>query len=322
MGKFDFVKDFVEQSMKFEDFDDAQLIFFKSQVTNLGIEVGTLDEKRFNEINDELHRIYEEIMKVTNNNNLNEEEIIMKTNKVTAAVEEMMEKMAQAKENIKCKGGETYEEFIDKTDDSLNVMKGALGNTLSVLDDILGYTLIKDAVLDMIDASMDKASSKKDLFKMARKCRELIEKEIETLEFWGDEESFKKAVQLKALTEGDRGKSIFESFAVGVIWIAKKVTRKLHKWFNVDDEKSVMSSVCKSIAGFARVVRAGVKIAWNAAKFAASFVIAGVIKIADFIVHAIKSVVNKIKDWSIRKNDTDTIDNDDFFDDDFEEEVI
>lgn len=264
--------------------------------------------------------------KVVENNVNNKEEKIMKTVKenMNAAVEEMVGKFTEAKENIKVNAGETKEEYFNKVDDSLNVMKGALGNILDTLDGVLGYTVLKNSILDMMEAGSDGKTSGKSLFKMAKRCRELIEEEIENLEFWGDEESLKKAVQLKALTEGARGKSIFEAFVSGCIWIGKKVIRKLRKWFNVDGEKSVIGSICRSISGFANILRAGVKLVWNTVKFAVSFVVAGVIKVADFIFKAIGTVVNNIKDFVIEKynklTNKDVIEDD--FDDDFEDEFF
>lgn len=282
-----------------------------------------LGETEFNHIRDfVVSKINDAIENITNNpENENKEEKIMGTVKenVQAAVEDMMGKFAQARENIKVQAGETKDEYIDRVDDSLNVMKGAFGKTLGVLDTVLGYSILKDNVLDMMEAGSDGKTSKKDLFKMAKRCRELIEKEIENLEFWGDEESFRKAVQLKALTEDERGKSIFESFVSGVIWIGKKVARKLHKWFQVDEEKSIIGAICRSIAGLTGVLRAGVKIVWNAVKFAASFIVSGVILIVDAIVRAVKSVVSKIKDWATKR--TEIIEDEDF-DDEFDYEIV
>ena len=242
------------------------------------------------------------VVEVENNTN-NKEENVMGTVKenMVGAVEEMMGKFAEAKENIKVNAGETKEEYFDKVDDSLNVMKGALGNVLGTLDGVLGYTVLKNSIIDIMEAGSDGKTSGKSLFKMARRCRELIEEEIENLEFWGDEESLKKAVQLKALTEGVRGKSIFEAFVSGCIWIAKKVTRKLRAWFHVDDEKSVMGGICRSIAGFAGILRAGIKLVWNTTKFAVSFVVAGVIKVADFVFRTIRTIVSNIKEFAIDK---------------------
>lgn len=265
--------------------------------------------------------VVEKVTVETNNTN-NKEEKVMGTVKenMVGAVEEMMGKFAEAKENIKVNAGETKEEYFDKVDDSLNVMKGALGNVLGTLDGVLGYTVLKNSIIDMMEAGSDGKTSGKSLFKMARRCRELIEEEIENLEFWGDEESLKKAVQLKALTEGARGKSIFEAFVSGCIWIAKKVTRKLRAWFHVDDEKSVMGNICRSIAGFAGILRAGIKLVWNTTKFAVSFVVAGVIKVADFIYRAIKTLVVKIKEFAVEKYEQLT--NKDFEDDYFDDEEL
>ena len=175
-----------------------------------------------------------------------------------------------------------------------------------------------------MEAGSDGKTSGKSLFKMARRCRELIEEEIENLEFWGDEESLKKAVQLKALTEGVRGKSIFEAFVSGCIWIGKKVTRKLRSWFKVDDEKSVMGSICKSIAGFTDILRAGVKLVWSTIKFAVSFIVAGAIKIIDSVFRAIRSLVITIKDFVVDKYNklTNKDIEDDFEDDCFADEEL
>ena len=253
---------------------------------------------------------------VTNSNTTNKEDVTMEENKVNTATEELMKKFQEAKENIKVEAGMTKEEFIEKTDESLNAMKDALGNTLGVLDSLLGYSVLKNAILDMMDASMSNGSSKKDLFKMARKCRELIEDEIQNLNYWGDEESFRKAIQLKAIAQYDRDKSIFEAFASGVVWIAKKVFRKLNVTSD-SDKKGIFASICKGISSFAKVIKAGIKIVWNTVKFAASFVVSGVVIIADFIYHAIKTAIAKLKDWStekLHKVDEDTEDDFEFED--------
>ena len=237
-------------------------------------------------------------------NNENKEEMVNMMNvrgNMEVAVADMMDKFQEAKENIKVNVGETKEEYFNKIDDSLNVMKGAFGNIIDTLDNLLGYSTLKDSIIAIIEAGTDGKSSKKDLFKMARKCRELIEEEIEFINEFGNEEDFNKAVQLKALTEGIRGKSVFEAFASGCVWIGKRVTRKLHKWFHIDNEESVMGSICKSISGFVNILRTGAKIVWSTAKFAVSFLVAGAIKIADFVFSTIITLVSKIKAFAVEK---------------------
>lgn len=293
--------------LSFETATDAELerlaIVFESNVQPVDMVDVPLDENGFNYVRDFIISKVETFI----NEEIQEEEAMNKNtvkSNVDLAVEEMMGKFAQAKENIKVNADETKEEYIEKVDASLNIMKGALATTLNVLDDVLGYSVLKSSIIDIMEAGTDGKSSKKDLFKMARKCRELIDQEIKNLEFWADEESLKKAVQLKSLVEDERGKSVFESFATGCIYIAKKVTRKLRQWFKVDEEKSILGAICRSIAGFANVLRAGVQIIWSAGKFAVSFVVAGVVKFVDWIVSAIKTTVAKIKEWSSKKNET------------------
>lgn len=132
MSKFDFVKEFVEQDMQFKDFDEAQLIFFKSQVTNLGIEVGVLDEKEFNEISDELHRIYEEITKKTNNNNNMEDE----TMNETAAAKEFEEFITEEEsKSLREKAKTTFLKAQEKLEDGISF---AIENIDTVADEIKG----------------------------------------------------------------------------------------------------------------------------------------------------------------------------------------
>lgn len=249
--------------------------------------------------------------------NTNKEEKVMRTVKenMSAAVEEMMGKCKEAKDNIKVNAGETKEEYFDKVDDSLNVVKGAFGDVLGKIDSLLGFTVLKDKVLSVIEAGCNENTSKKDLFKMARKCREIIEEDIEEIELIGNPDD---AETLKELLGSVKGESIFKMFFSTMVWIGKKVARKLRTWFHVDDEKSVIGSICRSISGFVGILRAGAKIVWNTTKFAVSFLVAGIIKVADFIYRTIKTLVIKIKAFAVEKYEQLT--NKDFVDD-FEDDV-
>ena len=268
------------------------------------------------------NNVVEEATVKTNNTN-NKEEKIMRTVKenMGAAVEEMVGKFAEAKENIKVNAGETKDEYFDRVDDSLNVVKGAFGDVLGKVDSLLGFTVLKDKVLAVIEAGCNENTSKKHLFKMARKCHEIIEEDIEEIELIGNPDD---AETLKELLGSVKGESIFKMFFSTMVWIGKKVARKLRAWFHVDDEKSVISSICKSIAGFVGILRAGVKLVWNTTKFAVSFVVAGVIKVADFIYRAIKTLVVKIKEFAVEKYEylTNKDIEDDFEDDYFDDEEL
>lgn len=268
------------------------------------------------------NNVVEKVTVETNNTN-NKEEKIMRTVKenMGAAVEEMVGKFAEAKENIKVNAGETKDEYFDRVDDSLNVVKGAFGDVLGKVDSLLGFTVLKDKVLAVIEAGCNENTSKKDLFKMARKCREIIEEDIEEIELIGNPDD---AETLKELLGSVKGESIFKMFFSTMVWIGKKVARKLRAWFHVDDEKSVIGSICRSISGFVGILRAGAKIVWNTAKFAVSFLVAGVIKVADFIYRAIKTLVVKIKEFAVEKYEhlTNKDIEDDFEDDYFDDEEL
>ena len=250
--------------------------------------------------------------------NTNKEEKVMRTVKenMSAAVEEMVDKFTEAKENIKVGAGETKEEYFNKVDDSLNVVKGAFAGVLGKIDSLLGYSVLKDDILEIIEAGCNEKTSKKDLFRMSAKCREVIEKKIAKVELLGDPE---KAATLKELIGNIEEESIFIMFFSTMRWIAKKIARKLRKWFQVDEEKSIIGSICRSIGGFASILRAGAKVVWNTVKFAVSFVVAGVIKIADFIYRAAMIVIGKIKEFVIAKYEKLTQAD---FEDDFEEDDL
>lgn len=254
----------------------------------------------------------EETIMNTNTTNNKEEKVMINMN---AATQEMMAKLNQAKENIKVNAGETAEEYIERVDDSLNVVKGAFGSVLDVVDTALGFSAFKESILEIIEAGQT-GTSKHDLFAMAKDCREKTDKYIQKLIKLGNPD---KAQKLKELFEDMQGESIFTKFFSTVYWMGKKIARKLRKWFQVDEEKTVIGAICRSLAGFAGVLRAGAKLVWNTAKFAVSFIAAGVIAIADIIVKAIMTVVSKIKEWGAKK--LQSLDDDDDLDL-FEEEVI
>lgn len=211
------------------------------------------------------------------------------------------EKLKEAKINLTTGTKITNEEFVEKTDESFNTLKEAFGNVLNALDNVLGYSTLKGAILDMMEASMPNGSSREDIFKMAAKCRELIDNEVKRLQKWGGEKSLKKALQLKALTEDERGKSVFESFASGIIWVVEKLFDKV-KIEDQKERKGIFSSICKGLSAFARVLKAGVTIVWNAVKFVGSFVISGIVIISEIIYKAVKTAVEKVKDWATKKD--------------------
>ena len=220
----------------------------------------------------------------------------MKLENMNDAVNKIMESFEEAKDSIKINNGETIEESINKTDNALNKLKGGLSDIIEGIDQALGLSLLKNSLLAILEAS-NEATSASSINKMASKCRELIDEEIENLEFWGDSESLKKAAQLRALTEDDRGKCIFESFASSCIYIGEKVVKRFRKWFNNTDEKSVWRTIGKGIGAIVPILKKGIKYVWNVTEFVVSYTVAGVLKATEYLFDAIKSLASKAKNW-------------------------
>lgn len=226
--------------------------------------------------------------------------------------------------NIMNDANRTKERYIDETDEDFNNIKDSFVGVLNSIGEITGLSTFVDAINAIIEAGTDGKTSKKDLFKMAEKCSECIEEEIEFIKDCGDEEDLKRVLTLKSSIENGRGKNIFEMFAAVCVWIANKITAKFASWGAKGQEKNVFGTICRSIAKVASLLRSGVTIIFKTGKFIASFVVAGIIKIGDIIFRAIRSLYNNIKEFIVDKITPDYVDDieedldDDFFDDDEE----
>lgn len=251
---------------------------------------------------------YDRVMKAISKN-IKEEDIDMsnvsvlksseiKTN-LELATEELKKKCGLAKEAIKIEANTTYNDYVGKVDGSLNIVKGAFGQILDFIDKQLGFTVLKHNILGILEAGKDVQNPEK-WGAMAKTCRKQVDDFIYKVEVLGDPE---KAKKLKELVGTINGEDIFTKFFSTIKWITRKVSRKLRKWFHMDDEKSVVGAVARSIAGFAGLIKAGLQIVWSAAGFVTSFVITGAIQIASWIVNTVRDLVSKVKDWNSKKNE-------------------
>ena len=221
--------------------------------------------------------------------------------------------------NIMNDANRTKERYIDETDEDFNNIKDSFIGVLNSIGEITGLSTFVDAINAIIEAGTDGKTSKKDLFKMAEKCSECIEEEIEFIKDCGDEEDLKRVLTLKSSIENRRGKNIFEMFAAVCVWIANKITAKFASWGAKGQEKNVFDTICRSIAKVASLLRSGVLIVFKTGKLIASFVIAGIIKIGDIVFRAIRSLYSKIKKFIVDKINSDYIDD---FEDDIEDDCF
>lgn len=221
----------------------------------------------------------------------------IKTN-INLAVEEIYAKWEQAKNNVKVKAGQTAEAFVTETDEQTNKVKEGLDTVLEFADKQLGLSMLKHNIAEILQAGGD-GTTKKDLFKMADKCREQINKFINRIERYGSPET---ANTLKELFGLMRKEDLFTKFFSTLNWIANKVARKLRKILQIDEEKSIIGAICRSLAGFGAVIKAGVQIVWTAVKYTAAFITAGLIKLWDWVVHTFRKFAESHKDWKEKKD--------------------
>lgn len=240
--------------------------------------------------------IKEEGINMSNVSVLKSSEI--KTN-LELATEELKKKCEFAKEAIKLEANTAYGDYVSKVDGSLNIVKGAFGQVLDFLDKQLGFTVLKYNILGILESGKNIKNPEK-WGAMAKTCRDQVDKFIYKVETLGDPA---KARKLRELIGAMKGEDIFTRFFATIEWITGRVIEKLRTWSNMDDEKSVVGAIARSIAGFAGLIKAGLQIVWSAVGFVASFIVAGAIQIASWVVNAVHDLVSKVEGWESKKNE-------------------
>lgn len=238
--------------------------------------------------------------------------------KVKEAVKNFKVAGRNTRKTLVHEAGVDKEKYINDVDESFNVLKESFMNVITAIGNITGFSYLKQDIIAIIEASTDGQNSAKGFFEMARKCRELMDKEEKDILEYGNEKDIKRILTLKSLTENKRGKSIFEAFASLCIHIGNKLIEKFTSWRVEHQENKVFSAICNSVAKVANLIREGIKLVWRTAKFIASYAIAGAIKLADVAFRAIRTLYNKIKD-KINPNYIDDIEDDfeEYAEDDF-----
>lgn len=237
----------------------------------------------------------------------------------------------KAASSAKVELGDDKESFINRCNDAIDEIKNHMAPVLEVLDDALGCSALKDEICAIMYDSLNGSKSSNGFFKMADKCRDAIKRTINILAITDPDDKFGSVAFLRAtIGEYDDGEkvvltqNIWMAFAKSIVWVCKKVARKLRKWFGVDAEENILGATGAAIAAvFAKIGKVAVniaKIAGTALSYVASYAVAGAIKLTQLAITAIKYVVSKIKGWYTAAKDKLTKEDED--DDDlFEEEA-
>ena len=205
----------------------------------------------------------------------------------------------EIKNNMKVAVGETREDFVNRADASVNELKDTLMGTVKYIGDVLGMTGLCDEIVDIY-------TSNRGVVKTAQSIDKAVKRRIRILKDIDPDDKLGKVAALKQVVyDGDNEEeytqSIFMSAAKTIVWITKKVTRKLRKWFGVEAEDNILGEIGANIANCFRtisnfVINVG-KATGNLLLFAGSYVIAGAIKLGCMVIHAIVTVLSKVKGW-------------------------
>lgn len=187
--------------------------------------------------------------------------------------------------------GQTKAVVTEGLDDDVEQVKGSMVYVTNILADITGFAQLREDVLSVLEAGMDKGTLD-GITDMSAEIRSIFTARIEKLNRLGSEESLKKAWVLS------KGLNILERGIVCLIWAAKTLAKKLKEWFGIDTDKFpvALKAICngvKAILGFAWTVG---RIVVTVVGRVVSYVVAGIVKLAAWIVNSIRNLVAKIKE--------------------------
>lgn len=162
-------------------------------------------------------------------------------------------KIDRIKLNVHVIQGESLEFYVDRADASVNELKDMLMGTVKYIGDVLGLTGLYNSIVDIY-------TEKRSLIKIAKDVDGAIKRRISVLSKVDPNDKLGKVAALKQIVYGEDGseadvrQSIFMSVANTIVWIAKKVARKLRDWFGVEAEEKILDEAGFNIANCFRAI--------------------------------------------------------------------
>lgn len=241
-------------------------------------------------------------------------------------------KIEAVKENVKVFGEESTQDYVERADASVNELKDMIVGTTKYIGDVLGLTGLYNEIVDIY-------TEKRSLIKTAKTVDEAIKGMISILYKVDPDDKLGKVAALKQIVYGENGsetevrQSVFMSVAKAITWICKKVARKLRKWFGVDAENNILGEVGAKISScfmsISNVIVSIGKATGSLLLYVGSFIVAAGVKVACFVISAIKTALTKLKEWGsialqkIKHDDLENdIDDEDLFEDDYFDQMV
>lgn len=161
-------------------------------------------------------------------------------------------KIDRIKLNVHVIQGESLEFYVNRADASVNELKDMLMGTVKYIGDVLGMTGLYSEIVAIY-------TSNRGVVKTAQSIDEAVKDTIAILEDVDPDDKLGKVATLKQVIydgdyEEEYTQSIFMSVAKAITWIAKKVARKLRKWFGVEAEENILRQIGANIANCFRAI--------------------------------------------------------------------
>lgn len=273
-------------------------------------------EKEESTMNNETAATIEVVQDAINNakeeGNMSEQELSM--------AQKMLDSMKQGLANGRRFVGKAKSQVVEGLDEDVESVKATMFMVTNKLGVITGLTQFREDVMVVLEEGIDKGTFE-GLEDMSAKVRELFNARIAKLNKLGTEQSLKKAMELS------KGCNILEQGIVALMWIARTIAKKLKEWFGFENETvpapKVLKAICagiKAVFGFAWTVG---KIVVTVVGRVLSYAVAGIIKLAAWIVNTIKTLYFKAKAFVQGKiQDIKANADEEEFEDDFDDEDL
>ena len=322
--------------LSYDELTDAE----KSSILNVYCSVipsgvksyGTsLSEEGFREIIENVLTIISQLYEAGRDENQEDKKM---NNKFMRKVAGMYTATAGAVGSAVVRAGQDCNEFKTSCDNAVTSIKNNLSGVLEELDYLLGCSDLKNQLYEIIYRHTEGTKSRRGFFDAALECRKAVNACIkDILDYDPDDVELKQVVALRfMLGEDEDGnpiegrRSIFAAFANGIVWICKKVARKLRSWFGTDAESNIFGNVGAAIASVfgvaCGVLKEALNIAVNFVIFIGSYVFSAVINAISWVVEKVSGWIHKAKEKFTKPEELEDEELDEELEEEEEEEGI